>query len=171
MKKFVFMMLFLFLLFPLWADESAHDLIGTWVTKLFVMEQEDGLLTSPNADYSYPWLGLEQIEFLDNTFVLFRAAGCEYRAFYEIETLDFDNLLIRCTFKSGEVFILKLVSAGDQEWKYVYRIAETSILNSTPHMADEADSVEDEETSMDEIEEDMEDIAESLYIGMLRRAN
>ncbi len=171
MKKFISIILLLFLLLPLWADEAGYDLIGTWVTKPFVMEQDDGLLTSPNADYSYPWLGIEQIEFLDNTFVLFKAAGYEYRAFYEIETLDFDNLLIRCTFKSGEVFILKFVSTEDEEWKYVYRIAETSILNSITHMVDETNSVEDEETPMDEIEEDMEEVAESLYIGTLKKTH
>jgi hypothetical protein len=157
-------------------ETEENGLTGSWKTHVLLAEGEDGLLVNPDAEYAFPFLGITEIDILDSGFILFLINDNEYRAFYEVEMLDFDNYHLTCTFKNGEEFLLKLVRLEGESWKFLYRISSDSVLAA----ADE----NDEQTSYDEDEqeavypEDLEnmddqtgiaDRTESLFVGILIR--
>jgi hypothetical protein len=109
-------------------ETEENGLIGNWKTHVLLAEGEDGLLVNPDAEYAFPFLGISRIDILDSGFILFRINDNEYRAFYDVEMLDFDNYHLTCTFKSGEAFLLKLVRLEGESWKFLYRISADSVL-------------------------------------------
>ena len=152
------------------AQSVQDEFLGRW--KLFpgVIEQEDGLLVSWDAAYSFPYLGITELDFLDSGFVVFSVLDAEYRAFYDISMLDYDNYHFTCTFKNGEVFILKLVRSETDGWRFLYRVAEDSILKGPS--ADEEAEVIMEEAETAAVEEEMVEEVEplySLYTGIMKR--
>jgi len=170
MKK-IFILFFIFLAAGAAAAQDVQDeFLGQWQITAGVIEQEDGLLVSSDAVYSFPYLGLTQLDFLDSGFVVFSISTEEYRAFYEIDVLDFDNYHISCSFKNGEVFLLKLVRTAEG-WRYLYRITEGSVLKGEAAVEDEEAAEENLTDSEGETspEESQEEPLSSLYTGMMTR--
>ena len=175
MKKLLLIFFTAFWVIPLWAEDAGFGLQGHWIAEPFVMEQDDGLLTAPEAAYAFPYAGISTMDFIDRGFVVFVIGGEKHRAFYEVEELDFDNFHIKCSFKNGEEFLLKLVKVSENQWKYLYRIDESSILRDSSSEeeipADEllipGDSPADDMMPVDV--EEPEQPAESIYTGILKR--
>ncbi len=170
MKKMIITAVFFMVVSFLGADSALDKLSGEWYTEPFLMEQDSGLLTAFGADYAFPYRGIEKINFLDSGFVVFTVSGIEYRAFYEVETLDFDNFHILCNFKNGEEFILKLVETDRNDWTYLYRISGNSILRGPSEPGEDIETPEEvmEEATFEE-EAVEEKVPESLYLGILKR--
>ena len=175
MKKILAFAIFILVCGMLWAESPGEAFSGEWRLIPDTIELEDGLLVSSDAVYSFPYLGITGISFPDNGFIVFSIGELEYRAFYEMEVKDFDNSHFICTFKDGEIFILKLVRAGSG-WRFLYRIAEDSVLKGQ-YLEEEP-----EEGSSDIVEElsgenepDAEDADSSpvysLYAGSMERIN
>ncbi|MDC7226606.1 MAG: hypothetical protein PQJ61_07560 [Spirochaetales bacterium] len=140
-------------------------ILGTWSMDSTLIEMEDGLLVSTEADYSYPYLGISNLNFLDSGFVVISTRAGDYRAFYEISELDFDNYHINCSFRDGEEFLLKLVREGDS-WSYLYRIAEDSVLKGDT--VDEKSVIDIDLNSFLDEEAELE-MSYSLYTGIMNR--
>lgn len=169
MKKIVLLLVFTAAAAVVWSEDFQAEFTGKWLAQSFIIEQEDGLLVASEADYSYPYLGITGIDFIDSSFIVFTVSDTEYRAFYEIESLDFDNYYVRCTFKSSEEFLLKLVRVPGGNWKYFYRVAEDSILKGFS-----ATVIEEEmkESGIDDamvIESEPEEVVENIYVGIMTK--
>ena len=177
------MIIFLILvLAPVWGfsrEMGQNELIGSWKTQVLLAEREDGLLVNPDAEYAFPYLGISRIDILDSGFILFLINENEYRAFYEVEKLDFDNYHLTCTFKTGEELLLKLVRLDDESWKFLYRVSADSVLapedetveETEPETAEpeaaEMEAAEAPENSVEPVK--LEERSESLFIGILNR--
>lgn len=176
MKKIIALLFFTALVSAVSAETIQIEILGSWSAEPFVIEQENGLLLSPEAAYSHPYLGITGINFIDGSFVIFTIMDVEYRAFYEIESLDFDTYNINCSFRVGEEFLLKLVRISEGRWKYLYRIASNSVLKGVAEIDEdllpqesEEDSVESEMIEIDaEKEKDGLDDIYSIYTGIMK---
>ncbi len=173
MKKIIVVLFILAAGSGVFAQAADNSLTGKWRVDPFLVEQEDGLLVVPEAVYSFPYTGITEMNFLDTGFVVFTIAGAEYRAFYETEVLDFDNLQINCMFKDGESFIVKLARAG-RGWKFLYRISADSVLKGMTAEEDAGMQPDSNPagagmdlTAMTDMES--EPAAESLYTGIIIR--
>ncbi|MDC7125812.1 MAG: hypothetical protein PQJ46_09600 [Spirochaetales bacterium] len=172
MKKIA---LILFIISPyfLFAEAPSEVLKGLWNAQTYLVEQIDGTLVSSDADYSFPYMGISQIEFVDKSFIIFTIDGESFRALYTADFVDFDNCNINCTFQDGEHFLLKLVRSGKSKWKFLYRIYEDSVF-----VEKQENELNDEEVEDDVIDADSELLEEdaveeaplsSIYIGILER--
>lgn len=148
------------------------ELTGRWKAETFLAEREDGLLVVPEAYYAYPHMGISEIRILDSGFIIFQMDGREYRAFYEPLMLDYDNVLLICSFKDGEELMLKLSAIADG-WKYLIRISSDSIMAADEDSEADDETAETDEPVVVELEGDSgeaaDTVSERLFTGILRK--
>ena len=173
MKKLLLITMLIVFSSSIYAQELQDEFLGAWMAEPFLIEQDGDLLVEPKAAYSFPHIGITRVDFLDSEFIVFTVSENKYRAFYEIEELDFDNFNISCIFKNGEQFMLKLVRSEGESWKYLYRITENSVLRGNSDVIEELDSEQVEATEMlmpdDMINEESETAVVSLFTGFIKR--
>ena len=173
MKKLFTVLFLISIAVPVFSDNMKDMFLGEWETSLYLMEQQQGLLTAPGAEYSFPYRGITEINFLDSGMVSFMINNNIYRAFYDVQPGDFDNFHIICRLRNDEEFVLKLVKVNEAEYKFLYRIAAASIMNGSDSDTEESAEPEMQAEDSESIDEAGSSEGEqelfSNYIGIIRR--
>ncbi len=128
---------------------------GVWEFKQFLCKSTEAVLIPPDEPYSYPYSGIIQINFIDESFSIISLKGDEVRTFYDIKELSGKNYIITFTFKTGFSFKVQTVKIEPGKHLYVYK------LGSPPFQNKEED-INKEETAL---KTDDENQAE--YIGTM----
>ena len=124
MKKLIFICMMCCSAFMLFSENVQDDFLGAWVAEPFLAEQSGKLLLDAEADYAFPYLGIREFIFYDSGLASFKYNDRMYRAFYEVDSLDFNNIHISFMLKTGDELLLKLADAGDGTYKFIYRITD-----------------------------------------------
>ncbi len=179
MKRLLLVSIILLSALPLFAEAAVKDdLTGKWTLNFYICEQPDGLLTAPEAYYSFPYSGITSIEILDGSFITILYGDLEYRALYSVEELDFDNLKLTCVFLDGREFTINLVKAGENAWKFLYYVSnETFPVENGPNedtedmesvMTAQTDSLNTDDAFGEEIPVEAE-LPLTMYAGIMEK--
>ncbi|MBI9102659.1 MAG: hypothetical protein JEY99_09600 [Spirochaetales bacterium] len=104
MRRVVLLILLMSLLFPLIGES------GVWSFDPLFTRLPDNTIIPPGREYSHPFMGMEELDFIDDYLVRIKASGEEFRAFYEYLPGDADNIQLLLTFKGGESLAVQIVS-------------------------------------------------------------